>query len=201
MDVPKHSGSGRLCTTFEVQHTRPGTRNSFQRALCPLLLVGQCFALMPVSGLTGLDASTLRFRWRSPRVAYTILSLVGILFHLYYCLWDLFAMDRITYSACGKWCGFLTVICRVNLNSVTFVKFCLHIYGLFNNAVSISDYRASSFTEIDAMACVGVLISLWLFLFPIFLFAAQPKEFFLSGLKKLEKRSHKYVELRGEYVE
>jgi hypothetical protein len=32
-------------------------------------------------------------------------------------------------------------------------------------------------------------------------FAAQPKEFFLGGLKKLEQRSHKCVELRGEYVE
>jgi hypothetical protein len=30
--------------------------------------------------------------------------------------------------------------------------------------------------------------------FPIFLFAAQPKEFFLDGLKKLEQRSHKCVE-------
>jgi hypothetical protein len=43
---------------------------------------------------------------------------------------------------------------------------------------------------------VGVLISLWLFLF-----AAQPKEFFFDGLKKLEQRSHKCMELRGEYVE
>jgi hypothetical protein len=43
---------------------------------------------------------------------------------------------------------------------------------------------------------VGVLISLWLFLF-----AAQPKKFLLDGLKKLEQRSHKCVELRGEYVE
>jgi hypothetical protein len=43
---------------------------------------------------------------------------------------------------------------------------------------------------------VGVLISLWLFLF-----AAQPKEFFLDGLKKLEQRSYKYMELRREYVE
>jgi hypothetical protein len=34
----------------------------------------------------------------------------------------------------------------------------------------------------------------------IFLFAAQPKEFVLDGLKKLEQPSHKYVELRGEYV-
>jgi hypothetical protein len=33
--------------------------------------------------------------------------------------------------------------------------------------------------------------------FPIFLFAAQPKEFFLYGLKKLEQRSHKCVELGG----
>jgi hypothetical protein len=33
--------------------------------------------------------------------------------------------------------------------------------------------------------------------FPIFLFAAQPKEFFLDGLKKLEERSHKCVELRA----
>jgi hypothetical protein len=32
---------------------------------------------------------------------------------------------------------------------------------------------------------VGVLISLRLFLFPIFLFAAQPKEFFFDGLMKL----------------
>jgi hypothetical protein len=32
---------------------------------------------------------------------------------------------------------------------------------------------------------------------PIFLFAAQPKEFFLDGLKELEQRSHKCAELRG----
>jgi hypothetical protein len=46
------------------------------------------------------------------------------------------------------------------------------------------------------MVYVGVLISLWLFLF-----AAQSKEFVLDGLKKLEQRSHKCVEFRGEYVE
>jgi hypothetical protein len=35
----------------------------------------------------------------------------------------------------------------------------------------------------------------------ISLSAAQPKEFFLDGLKKLEQKRHKCVELRGEYVE
>jgi hypothetical protein len=43
---------------------------------------------------------------------------------------------------------------------------------------------------------VGVLISIWLFLF-----AAQPKEFFMDVLKKLKQQSHKCVELRGEYAE
>jgi hypothetical protein len=33
-----------------------------------------------------------------------------------------------------------------------------------------------------------------IFLFPIFLFAAQPKEFFLEGSKKLEERNHKCSE-------
>jgi hypothetical protein len=43
-----------------------------------------------------------------------------------------------------------------------------------------------------------VLISLWLFIF-----AAQPKEFFLDGLKKLEQRSHKclWSSGGGNYVE
>jgi hypothetical protein len=41
-------------------------------------------------------------------------------------------------------------------------------------------------TRLSVCKYVGVLISLWLFIF-----AARPKEFFLDGLKKLEQRSHK----------
>jgi hypothetical protein len=33
---------------------------------------------------------------------------------------------------------------------------------------------------------------------PIYLFASQPKKFFLDGLKKLEQRCHKCVELKGD---
>jgi hypothetical protein len=58
-----------------------------------------------------------------------------------------------------------------------------------------------SWLRSQASLYVGLLISLWLFLVPIFLFAAQTEEFFLDVLKKLEQRSHKCVELRGEYVE
>jgi hypothetical protein len=48
---------------------------------------------------------------------------------------------------------------------------------------------ATGIQEKERRGYVGVLISLWLFLVPIYLFAAQPKDFFLDGLKKLEQQS------------
>jgi hypothetical protein len=56
-------------------------------------------------------------------------------------------------------------------------------------------FMSSIILQLDAVD-VGVVINLWLFLF-----AAQPKKFFLDGLKKLEQRSHKCVKHKGEYVE
>jgi hypothetical protein len=69
------------------------------------------------------------------------------------------------------------------------------------SVIRVSDRRNVMSFFLNTLTCVGMLISLWLFLFTIFLFAAQPKEFFLDGLKKLEQRSHKCVELRGQDVE
>jgi hypothetical protein len=103
MGVPSHSGHGCGSATLNSHSTQPDPQSSFQRALCPLLVLGQCFALMPVSGLTGHDASTLRFRWRSPRVVYTCLSLSGILCQLYFCVRELSTGNRIAYTACGEW--------------------------------------------------------------------------------------------------
>jgi hypothetical protein len=52
--------------------------------------------------------------------------------------------------------------------------------------------ETSATSEYSIGEYVRVLISLWLFLY-----AAQQKEFFLDVLNKLEQRSHKCVELRG----
>jgi hypothetical protein len=54
--------------------------------------------------------------------------------------------------------------------------------------VADSSFREAAIVP-DNIKGEDVLISLWLFLFPIFPFAAQPKEFCLNGLKKLEQRS------------
>jgi hypothetical protein len=64
-----------------------------------------------------------------------------------------------------------------------------------NTVTQITTLFTSSDWQKTRGSYVRVLINLWLFLF-----AAQPKEFFLDGSKKLEQRSQKCVELRREYV-
>jgi hypothetical protein len=71
--------------------------------------------------------------------------------------------------------------------SITRAKRYLNDLGLFIGTVSSSDYKRRGADKSLA--------------FLLFLFAAQPKELFFDGLKTLEQRSHKCVELRGEYVE
>jgi hypothetical protein len=51
--------------------------------------------------------------------------------------------------------------------------------------LSSCPHRAIVVSELLRADYVGVLVSLWLFLF-----AAQPKEFFFDGLKKLELRGN-----------
>jgi hypothetical protein len=61
---------------------------------------------------------------------------------------------------------------------------CKHFHFKINRTETIHEKKTYKY--------VAVLISLWLFLL-----AAQPKEFFLDRLKKLEQQSHKCVELGG----
>jgi hypothetical protein len=69
-------------------------------------------------------------------------------------------------------------------------------YRMFQYHMPVATRFVSSFyVHLRMTYYVGLLISLWLLLF-----AAHSKEFFLDGLKKLEQRSHKRLEFRGEYV-
>jgi hypothetical protein len=77
------------------------------------------------------------------------------------------------------------------------VVFCVACLVLETCSDGLLKFKVNTFYR----TYVGVLINFWIFLFPIFLFATQPKEFLLDGLQKLEQRSRKCEELRGEYVE
>jgi hypothetical protein len=78
-----------------------------------------------------------------------------------------------------------------------------YFFRIHFNIILSCTLGSSAMSRFSEQNCIylGLLISLWPFLFPIFLFTAQPKEFFLDVLKKLEQRSDKCVELKGEYVD
>jgi hypothetical protein len=67
---------------------------------------------------------------------------------------------------------------------------CVSVISAFGTRNVISLYTAGWLMTVAKQISkyLEVLISLWLFLF-----VAQPKEFFLDGLKKLEQRSRKYA--------
>lgn len=54
----------------------------------PVLLIGQLFGVMPISGITSNNISDLRFSWRSYRFYYTILcALLMLIYSSYVAVW------------------------------------------------------------------------------------------------------------------
>lgn len=52
-------------------------RDSFHGAMCPALMVAQCFALLPVDGISRNHPGVPQFRWLSFRVFYTVAVFTG----------------------------------------------------------------------------------------------------------------------------
>ncbi|XP_076289417.1 gustatory receptor for sugar taste 64f [Lasioglossum baleicum] len=53
--------------------------DSLHASMKPIIMLAQCFSMFPVSGVNTPDASYLRFTWRSPKIIYCALSLLGSL--------------------------------------------------------------------------------------------------------------------------
>ncbi|XP_053986400.1 gustatory receptor for sugar taste 64f-like [Hylaeus volcanicus] len=51
--------------------------DSLHASMRPIIMLAQCFSMFPVSGVNTPDASYLRFTWRSPKIIYCIISLLG----------------------------------------------------------------------------------------------------------------------------
>lgn len=49
---------------------------SFQEAVAPLLIVAECFAIMPVIGVKSASASKMYFTWMSVRTIYSVIVFV-----------------------------------------------------------------------------------------------------------------------------
>lgn len=59
----------------------------FRTAVWPILLVGQLFGVMPVSGIQSELLSDLRFEWTSLRNLYTLVIIVALISYTLFVSW------------------------------------------------------------------------------------------------------------------
>lgn len=64
--------------------------DSFHKSIAFALILGQCFGLMPVYGIAGPNQRSLHFTWKSWRVFYCFLTLIGTFFALIMCIYEVF---------------------------------------------------------------------------------------------------------------
>lgn len=66
-----------------AQRVNPLTTNdeksSFFRAMGPILIMSQCFGLMPVNGIRGRDVTYIHFKWLSLKLMYSVIAILGAL--------------------------------------------------------------------------------------------------------------------------
>uniref|UniRef100_A0A336M5Z9 CSON012659 protein n=1 Tax=Culicoides sonorensis TaxID=179676 RepID=A0A336M5Z9_CULSO len=74
----------QLANQFSEKKYLHSPRDSFHRAIYPVLFVAQIFGLFPVQGISTKNASHLKFKWISFRTLYSILF-------IFYCIFITFA--------------------------------------------------------------------------------------------------------------
>nr|QZH55045.1 gustatory receptor 12 [Achelura yunnanensis] len=73
-------------------------RATFQAAMRLTLLIGQCFGLSPVLGVTNVDTSKMRFKYVSWRCLYSLLSMCGQCLLVGFCFINLLADSNVISS-------------------------------------------------------------------------------------------------------
>ncbi|KAH0949288.1 Gr1 [Eciton burchellii] len=64
--------------------------DSLHASMKPIIMLAQCFSMLPVCGVNKPDASYLRFTWRSPKILYTAIVFLGAFIITIYNLLRLF---------------------------------------------------------------------------------------------------------------
>lgn len=61
-----------IANIFGARMAQQNTRDSFHRAVYPILVIAQIFALIPVAGIGAPAPTSLNFKWCSIRVIYSL---------------------------------------------------------------------------------------------------------------------------------
>ncbi|XP_029177346.1 gustatory receptor for sugar taste 64f-like isoform X2 [Nylanderia fulva] len=69
-----------LATVVPPSQTFNPSTDSLYASIRPIIMLAQCFSMLPMYGINKSDASYLRFTWRSPKILYTFIVLLAGLF-------------------------------------------------------------------------------------------------------------------------
>ncbi|XP_023290777.1 gustatory receptor 5a for trehalose [Orussus abietinus] len=67
--------------------------NSLHVSFRPIIIMAQCFSVLPVSGINSPDPSNLKFTWRSPRILYCGISFLSASLMTIFCVIHLARTD------------------------------------------------------------------------------------------------------------
>ncbi|XP_070515636.1 gustatory receptor 5a for trehalose isoform X2 [Cardiocondyla obscurior] len=68
-----------LASVVPPSDTFNPSTDSLHAAMRPIIVLAQCFSMLPVCGINKPDASYLRFTWRNPKILYTAIAFLGVL--------------------------------------------------------------------------------------------------------------------------
>nr|XP_012217698.1 PREDICTED: gustatory receptor for sugar taste 64f-like [Linepithema humile] len=91
-----------MSSTIPPSETFNPATDSLHASMRPIIMLAQCFSMLPVCGVNRPDASYLRFTWRSPKILYSAIVFLGI----------------VTVSVCNVW-----RLCSTGLNSTKMTTF------------------------------------------------------------------------------
>ncbi|XP_011647786.1 gustatory receptor for sugar taste 64f-like isoform X1 [Pogonomyrmex barbatus] len=67
-----------LASVVPPSETFNPSTDSLHAAMRPIIMLAQCFSMLPVCGVNKPDASYLRFTWRSPKILYTAIVILTV---------------------------------------------------------------------------------------------------------------------------
>lgn len=77
----------RLVPTILAKRSSINSEGSFREAIWPFLAVGQCFGVMPVSGVKNHSISALQFEWKSLRTMYSVFVISTVVIYTSFLIW------------------------------------------------------------------------------------------------------------------
>lgn len=93
------------------------SEGNFMEAIAPMLVMAQCFAIMPVVGVNGATASELRFSWKALRTIYSIITCMLAIIYTSLTVFMAFR-DRVEFDLLGELCSMLIDMFRALCHSI-----------------------------------------------------------------------------------